>query len=328
MQALMTEAALGRVADPLKAVAPDLDVVTVDREGVYRRAGAILDAAEVDPEIFWVSLDAYPTGMLPGLFAKVLQGSRGRWTQVFSAGLDNAAFKAVMAKGVRISKSSAQAIPIAEYVIAHAFSLLHPIDEAREAQAQKAWRRLSFREIGQSRWLLIGFGAIGHEIAKRLKPFGAHLTVVRRSTAADPLADLVAQQADLPRLLPDADVVVLACPLTDETRGMADAAFFQALKPGSILINIGRGQLVDEDALKAGLDRDQPAHAVLDVFQTEPLPAESWFWTHPKVRVTAHTSNGGLGLMDRGDAQFLENLRRFLAEEPLLNEADRSEVGL
>ncbi len=152
--------------------------------------------------------------------------------------------------------------------------------------------------------------------------------MVRRSTAADPLADLVAQQADLPRLLPDADVVVLACPLTDETRGMADAAFFQALKPGSILINIGRGQLVDEDALKAGLDRDQPAHAVLDVFQTEPLPAESWFWTHPKVRVTAHTSNGGLGLMDRGDAQFLENLRRFLAEEPLLNEADRSEVGL
>ncbi|HEY2659807.1 MAG TPA: D-2-hydroxyacid dehydrogenase [Caulobacteraceae bacterium] len=328
MQALMTEAALGRVADRLKTVAPTLDIVTVDREGAYKRAGAPIDAAEVDPEVYWVSLDAYPAGMLPGLFGKVLQGTRGQWAQVFSAGLDNAAFKGVMAKGVRISKSSAQAIPIAEYVIAHAFSLLHPIDEAHEAQAQKAWRRLSFREIGHSKWLLVGLGTIGQEIARRLKPFGVHTTVVRRSTAADPLADVIAQQSDLPTLLPEADVVVLACPLTDETRNIADEAFFQALKPGSILVNIGRGQLVDEEALKAGLDRSQPAHAVLDVFHTEPLPQEAWFWTHPQVRVTAHTSNGGDGLMERGDVQFLENLRRFLAGEPLLNEAARSEVGL
>ncbi len=109
---------------------------------------------------------------------------------------------------------------------------------------------------------------------------------------------------------------------------MCDAAFFQALKPGAILLNIGRGGLVDEDALKAGLDRDQPAHAVLDVFQTEPLPADSWFWDHPKVRVSAHTSNSGDGNLGRGDALFLENLRRYLAKEPLLNEADPSEVGL
>jgi phosphoglycerate dehydrogenase-like enzyme len=176
---------------------------------------------------------------------------------------------------------------------------------------------------------MAGFGNIGHEIARRIKPFGVHLTVVRRSPAADgDLADKVITLADMARELPQTDVVVLACALNDETRGMCDDAFFRAMKPGAILINIGRGGLVNEDALKAGLDRDQPAHAVLDVFQTEPLPAESWLWDHPKVRVSAHTSNSGDGNLGRGDDLFLENLRRYLAKEPLLNEAHPSEVGL
>jgi phosphoglycerate dehydrogenase-like enzyme len=175
---------------------------------------------------------------------------------------------------------------------------------------------------------LVGFGNIGHEIARRIKPFGVDLTVVRRSPAPDALADRVLPFSDLASTLPDADVIVLACALNDETRDMCDDAFFRGMKPGAILINIGRGGLVDEDALKAGLDRDQPAHAVLDVFQTEPLPVDSWFWDHPKVRVSAHTSNSGDGNLGRGDELFLENLRRYLANLPLLNEADPSEVGL
>jgi len=109
---------------------------------------------------------------------------------------------------------------------------------------------------------------------------------------------------------------------------MCDAAFFKALKPGAILINIGRGGLIDEDALRAGLDRGQPAHAVLDVFATEPLPPDSWFWDHPKVRVSAHTSNSGDGNLARGDELFLDNLARYLAKQPLRNEADPAEVGL
>jgi phosphoglycerate dehydrogenase-like enzyme len=152
--------------------------------------------------------------------------------------------------------------------------------------------------------------------------------VVRRSAQAKDLADRTVSQAELPQVLPHADVVVLAPALTDETRGMADAAFFAAMKPGAILINIGRGGLVDEDALRAGLDRDQPAHAVLDVFATEPLPKDSWFWDHPKVRVSGHTSNSGDGNLGRGDDLFVENLRRFLGGEPLLNEAEPREVGL
>ena len=248
--------------------------------------------------------------------------------QIFAAGVDNPAFKMVMGKGLRLSKSSAQAPAIAEYVMAHALSLLHPIAEQRRVQGDREWTYVNFREIGSTRWLMVGFGAIGTEIAKRLHPFGAPLTVVRRSPAPEPLAADVRPTADLLTLLPDADVVVLACALNDETRGMADAAFFAAMKPGALLINIARGGLVDEAALKAGLDRDQPAMAVLDVFETEPLPADAWFWDHPKVRVTGHCSNAGDGVLARGDPLFLENLRRYRAGEPLLNEASLSEVGL
>jgi phosphoglycerate dehydrogenase-like enzyme len=109
---------------------------------------------------------------------------------------------------------------------------------------------------------------------------------------------------------------------------MCNDAFFAALKPGAILINIGRGGLVDEDALRRGLDAGRPAHAVLDVFQTEPLPEDHWIWSHPQIRVSAHTSNSGDGVQPRADIQFIENLERYLAGEPLMNEAERSEVGL
>jgi phosphoglycerate dehydrogenase-like enzyme len=175
---------------------------------------------------------------------------------------------------------------------------------------------------------MVGYGNIGTEIAKRVKPFGVHLTVVRRAPEAGDLADVTVTMAGLPEVLPQSDVVVLACALNAQTRDMANDAFFKAMKPGAILVNIGRGGLVDEDALREGLARAQPAHAVLDVFRTEPLPTEHWAWTHPQVRVSAHTSHFGGGTMGRGDELFLENLRRYRAGEALLNEADKSEVGL
>jgi phosphoglycerate dehydrogenase-like enzyme len=237
-------------------------------------------------------------------------------------------FKQVMAKGIRLTKSSAQALPIAEYVLAHAFALIVPLDSQREAQTRKEWRRTPFREIGQTRWTVIGFGSIGKLIAQRLKPFGAHLTVVRRSPVPDPLADAVIDMSGLPGALPQSDVVVLANSLNDQTRSMANDKFFAAMKEGSILINIARGALIDDAALQRGLAQNKPAHAVLDVFEPEPLPSDNWMWTHPKVRISGHTSNAGNGTPGRGDILFLENLKRYLANEPLLNEAHNSEVGL
>jgi phosphoglycerate dehydrogenase-like enzyme len=328
MQILMSKAAHGRVGGRLATIAPDVQVVTVAPGEVYELAGKPIDVEAVDPEAIWFSLDSWGGGLMGALVGRTLKAPSPRWVQVFSAGIDAPIFKTIMEKGLRLSRSGAQAIPIAEYVVAHALSLQVPIEAQAAFQRERTWKSTPYRELARTNWLLIGYGNIGSEIAKRIKPFGVDLTVVRHSPGAAELADRTLTLKDLPGALPGADVVVLAPALNDETRRMCDAAFFKAMKPGAILINIGRGGLVDEDALRAGLDRDQPAHAVLDVFATEPLPADSWFWDHPKVRVSAHTSNSGDGNAARGDELFLENLRRYLAKEPLLNEADPREVGL
>jgi phosphoglycerate dehydrogenase-like enzyme len=328
MRILMTKDAYGRIGGRLATIAPQAEVLTVAPGEVYERGGQAVDVAAVDPEVIWVTLDSWFSGLMPGLIGRALETPSTRWVQGLSAGIDAPIFRTILEKGLRLSRGAAQAVPIAEYVVAHALSLLVPIEAQAALQRERAWKATPYREVAQTHWLLVGYGNIGREIATRIKPFGVELTAVRRSAAADDLADRTVTQAELPAVLPDADVVVLACALNDETRGLANAAFFAALKPGAILINIGRGGLVDEEALRAGLDRDQPGHAVLDVFATEPLPADSWIWEHPKVRVSAHTSNSGQGTADRADALFLENLRRYLAKEPLLNEADPRDVGL
>jgi phosphoglycerate dehydrogenase-like enzyme len=328
-QILLPATALDRVGDRVAAVAPDADVVTVAPDGSWARAGAAIEAAELHPDVVWLSFDTFGTDGMRSLFQVIVgDGSTVQWVQTFNAGLDLPVWKSVLERGVRLTKSSAQAPPIAEYVVAHALSLIVPIDRQRELQQGHEWANTPYREISQSTWTLVGFGAIGREIAARIVPFGVDLRVVRRTPAPSDGATEVVGLAELPRLLPASDVVVLAAASNDDTRGLADDAFFHALKPGAILINIARGNLVDEDALRAGLDRSQPATAVLDVMATEPLPTEHWMWDHPQVRVTAHTSNSGHGIRRRGDELFLDNLARFLAGDELRNEAAPFEVGL
>ena len=121
-------------------------------------------------------------------------------------------------------------------------------------------------------------------------------------------------------------MVVLSAPLTAETRGIAGAAMFAEMKPGSILVNVGRGGLVNEPALLAALEKGVPEHAVLDVFAAEPLPADSPFWDHPRVSLTAHASAFGSGNAARNDALFVENVRRYVAGEPLISEVDSKDV--
>jgi phosphoglycerate dehydrogenase-like enzyme len=171
-----------------------------------------------------------------------------------------------------------------------------------------------------SRWLIVGYGAIGEAVAQRAKGFGAHVTGVRRSAPASFIADAMATPAQLPQLLPESDVVVLTMPKTAETENTVDAKFFAAMKPGSVLVNVGRGAVVDDDALRAALDSGKPERAILDVFRQEPLPADSWFWDHPRVTMTPHNSAASSGIVARGDALFIDNLNRYLAGQPMRNE--------
>ena len=323
----MSEAAHLRIRERIAGLGPDFEVIIVKAPGRYLRDGVEIPLAELSPEIVWNTQEAYMSGLLPTLMRPLLDCPSVRWLQTFNAGLDLPIFRRIMEKGVRITKSSAQGVVIAEYVLAHALSLIVPIDAQRDLQARRGWGRTPYREVSQTRWLLVGYGAIGEQIAQRARAFGVDLTVVRRGTDAG-LAHRTLPLARIAEALPDSDVVVLACALTDETRDLCNDAFFSAMKPGSILINISRGGLVDEDALRRGLEAGRPGQAVLDVFQTEPLPEDHWIWFHPRVRVSAHTSNSGDGVQPRADEQFIDNLRLYLAGEPLRNEAERSEVGL
>ena len=327
MQALICRAPYDRVAERLSEVAPQVEVVVAEPDGNLTSGGAPFDASRLRADIWWLTLEAFGK-QGGGYFGRLEQSPSARWVQTAFAGLENPMFKTLAREGLTVTNSSAQAPAIAEYVTIHAFSLLHPIDQQAAHQRAHEWKRVNFREIAQTRWLIVGFGHIGQEIARRAKAFGAHVTAARRSPSSEGLADEVCTIAELPTCLPQADVIVLACALNDETRDLADARFFAAMKPGAILINIGRGGLVDEDALRAGLDADRPAHAVLDVFKEEPLPADAWFWDHPKVRVTPHASNRGELTQARGDELFLDNLSRYVRGEPLRNVVRADDIGV
>ncbi len=309
-----------RVRERLHTALPRLEVITIDLDGSYFNVTAGVGVARVDPQIMWASLDLVRSGQIEPLFQALLQGERGEWLQLFGAGVDNPVFRQLMAKGIRLSKNTAHAPAIAEYVMAHAFSLLHPLQRQARAQRDHTWLPSTFREMASTRWMLIGYGAIGKAIADRVLPFGTELDVSRRNLLAAGSGMGVHPLSSMVDLLPAADVVVLACALNAETRRMANAVFFESLKQGSILINVARGGLVDEAALQTGLQRSQPGFAVLDVFATEPLPTDSWLWDHPNVRITAHCSHAGDGAPARNDDVFIDNLHRFLDGRPLLHE--------
>lgn len=324
MKLLLHANALKRVEGALRANGLKLDLYVVDPDGTIRHNGEAVAPEQVRPEAVWASLDTFVGGQFATFFRVAMQSGSVKWLQTFNAGLDMPIFKDIVRKGIRLTNSSAQAIAIAEYVMGQVASEWYPIGQYRAAQAAHEWKRVAFRELSQSHWLVIGYGNIGREIARRAKAFGATVTGVKRSIRAEEFADEIAKLSDVPRLLPVADIVVLACALNDETRDLVDAAFLERMKAGSILVNIGRGGLVIEDALVKALDAGKPAVAILDVFREEPLPPSSPLWDHPKIRISGHTSAVGSGTVARGDQLFLDNLSLYARGDGLINEVDES----
>jgi len=145
MQILMTKAARARLGDRLAAVAPQAEVVTAVSADEYELAGRPIDKDAINPEVVWLSLDSYASGTLGSLYGRLMKAEAPRWTQIMAAGIDNPIFRNILEKGVRLSKSSAQATPIAEYVVAHALSLQTPIDAQAALQAKHEWKSTPYR---------------------------------------------------------------------------------------------------------------------------------------------------------------------------------------
>lgn len=310
-QALYYKPSYERLQAQILQAAPALDIVLIDDAGNLTHEGRVVTAADISPEYFWIHSELFKSPLFRDYLGMIGNFPSARWLHTINTGLDKGPYLDLLRQGLTITNNHSQAIAIAEYVMARVLAHFQDLPAYTAMQAQGAWQYRPFRELSGSRWLLVGFGHIGREIAVRAKPFGVHLTAVRRGADGEGLADAVCTLDGMGEALARADVVVLACASNAQTRGLVDAAFLGAMQENSVLVNVARGDLVVEDDLKAALDAGRPAYAILDVFNEEPLPADAWFWRHPRVCVTPHCSNAGSGMRRRSDALFIDNLARM-----------------
>ena len=289
---------------------------------IHQDGSLTLNSQNVAPEdaqfdIAWASTDLYVKGPGRQNFALLTAAKGLKWFQSGAAGFDHPIFTKVAATGTIMTRSDAQGIAIAEFVLARTLEAFHDAAGRAAKQAARDWSRHEFRDVWGSTWLIVGYGAIGSEIGIRARAFGATVIGVRRTPSQDDPADEMITPDQILKTLPRADVVVLAAPHSGETDKLVDAGFIAAMKPGAVFVNIARGRLVDEEALLAGLDAGKPSMAILDVFEKEPLPTESRFWDHPRVLLSGHCAADSPMNIVRGDEVFLGNLRRYLKGEPL-----------
>jgi phosphoglycerate dehydrogenase-like enzyme len=188
---------------------------------------------------------------------------------------------------------------------------------ALERQRGRRWEPWEPDELEGKTVLIVGFGSIGHAVARRLEPFGVRLLKVARTSRPGVLG-----AGELPRLLPDADVVVLLTPLTDETRGLVDDAFLRSMHPGALLVNAGRGPLVHTNALLRAL-AEARIRAALDVTDPEPLPEGHPLWSAEGVLITPHLAGASSRALARAAAFIREQLLRLLDGRSLENVVER-----
>ena len=275
-----------------------------------RQASDLLDPAEV--LIGWARLPK----------AALARARKLRWIQTAGAGMDRMDPDDYRHLTVT-NASGVAAVAMAEYVIGAMLLFAKGFPHMLRRQQERVWdRRFQARELAGATCGIVGMGAIGGEAARRAQALDMRVLAIRRSITArtaDDLADELLPPADLPYLLEQSDYVVIAAPLTPETRGLIGAAELARMKRTAVLINVGRGAIVDERALIAALRGGTIAGAALDVFEREPLPTDSPLWAMENVVVTPHFSAGSDRYAERAAEIVADNLRRYLAGQPLRN---------
>ena len=241
------------------------------------------------------------------------------WFQVSFAGTDHPVFQPLFERGVQFNTGSGATAPaIAETVIMYLLALSRDLPAMQRDQAERHWRQRRVVELAGLKVGIVGFGAIGHEIARRAEAMGMQVIGMRRTPdPADPFETWSNDRFE--ELLGWAEAIVVAAPLTEATRAMFGPDEFARMKPGAWFVNVGRGPIVDEDALANALADGHLGGAGLDVFDVEPLPVESPLWELPNVVITAHCSGDSDAADERAVDIIMENLRRRAAGEPLLN---------
>jgi phosphoglycerate dehydrogenase-like enzyme len=290
----------------------DVQLAWVDSEGIFEG-----DPSDAEVYLNWFYLK-------PDTLHKVLATAPHlRWHQTPSAGVNHILTPMYLERDIILTNGAGTfAIPIAEFVIAYILTHAKQLPKLHQLQAARSWQRsidLPLQEIYGTTLLIIGAGSIGQAIAQRASAFGMHVWGSRRNPQSLPNFERVVGANEWRSLLSDADYVVLATPLTPETKGLFDEAALRAMRSTAYLINIARGAVVDEPALITALKEDWIAGAGLDTFVTEPLPPESPLWTLPNVFITPHCSGFSPQDIERTFDLFLDNLNCYRAGKPLQN---------
>jgi phosphoglycerate dehydrogenase-like enzyme len=249
---------------------------------------------------------------------------RLEWIHVAAAGVDKLLFDRLRDSDVTVT--NARGVfdrPIAEFVLASVLAHAKLLHESHDLQREKVWRHREARTVAGARALIVGTGAIGRETARLLRTVGLEVRGAGRTARTDDIdfGEVVAS-SDLVSHVGWCDYLINAAPLTEQTRGLINAEVFAAMRPSAHLINVGRGATVVESELADALSAGALDGASLDVFEREPLPADSPLWCLPEVVVSAHMSGDVIGWRDALACQFVTNAERWLAGEPLDNVVD------
>ena len=238
------------------------------------------------------------------------------------AGTDHLPLSAFEANDVQVTNASGVHGPnAAEQVLASVLSFARGLDHGWAQSQAGTWSHYQTDELYGSTVTVVGMGSIGSAIIDRLAPFGVETIGVRNSPSKGGDADTVVGIEQLPEILPRTDYLVLACPLTEETTQLVDAAALERLPPDSVVVNIARGQVVDTDALHAALQTNELRGAALDVTDPEPLPDGHPLWSHDNCLITPHNAGHTPRYWDRMADIIAENVDRLETDEPLRNQA-------
>lgn len=287
-----------------------VDVVVVDDEATMRAA---LDAgAEV------LGVWDFRTTLVRTAWG---QATAVRWIHAASAGTDAVLF--AENDDADLIVTNARGVfdrGIAEFVLLALLAFCKDLPGTLARQRDHAWQHRDAELLEGRHVLVVGAGSIGRAVARLARAAGLGVSGVARSARqGDPDFDTVVAAEDLHRALGTADDVVITAPLTEATAGLFDDAAFAAMRPGARLVNVGRGGIVDEQALLRALDSGTLGGAALDVFATEPLPADSPLWDRTDVIVSPHQSGDTLGWREHLGRMFVDNVRRYRRGEPLHN---------
>ncbi len=314
----------------VEAAPPDWEVQIVQSPTLSDGDGGSAPSEEVMAAV--ADAEAYVGyGMPVALFRSA---RRLRWVHSASAGVGSVLYPEMIASDVILTNSAGvHAVPIAEFVVGGVLHFLRGFDVAVRQQAAGIWDREPFdgheataREIGECHVVIVGTGGIGGAAAERLTGLGARCTGIRRrpELGVPPGFAAVRGMDAFEALLPQADVVVLAAPLTGSTRRVLDAERLALLPPAAIVVNVGRGALLDEDALAVRLAAGQLRGAVLDVYDQEPLPRESPLWRSSRALISPHVSGVSPGrYWERQLALILGNWGRYRVGAALQNVVDK-----